>query len=323
MRKPILFLLALILLALAPLVFQDSYTRHLFILAFIYAIVALNWDLSLGYAGLFNFGHLSFFGVGVYTAAIGAKTLGLSPWAVIPLAGVTAALTALIMAAPVARLKGIYVVLVTFAFSQLVLQLVLSQSHITGGAEGMVRLPYLRLGDYKFIRDYKLGYYYIALGLLVASILFALAIARSAFGKSLRALRDNEDYARARGISVTRQRILALMASAVFTGVAGGFFAIYLRVASPEVFKFGLSTLILSMVLIGGVGTILGPVVAALALTFASESLAGIQGLEETRFIIVAIGMILVLRIAPGGAAGLLERLAGDLGIKTKRGEKT
>lgn len=323
MRKPILFFLALILLALAPLVFQDSYTRHLFILAFIYAIVALNWDLSLGYAGLFNFGHLSFFGVGVYTAAIGAKTLGLSPWAVIPLAGVTAALTALIMAAPVVRLKGIYVVLVTFAFSQLVLQLVLSQSHITGGAEGMVRLPYLRLGDYKFIRDYKFGYYYVALGLLVASILFARAIARSPFGKSLRALRDNEDYARARGISVTRQRILALMASAVFTGVAGGFFAIYLRVASPEVFKFGLSTLILSMVLIGGVGTILGPVVAALALTFASESLAGIQGLEEARFIIVAIGMILVLRIAPGGAAGLLERLAGDLGIKNKRGEKT
>jgi len=109
----------------------------------------------------------------------------------------------------------------------------------------------------------------------------------------------------------------------VITGVAGEFFAIYLRVASPEVFKFGLSTLILSMVLIGGIGTILGPVAAALALTFASESLAGIQGLEETRFIIVAIGMILVLRIAPGGAAGLPERLAGDLGFKTKRGEKT
>lgn len=302
-----LLVLGLAVLLILPIFVTDSYTRHLFILAFIYAVLASNWDISLGYAGLFNFGHLAFFAAGVYTAAIAAKTLGVDPWLAIPMGGVSAAIVALIVAAPVARLKGIYVVLVTFAFSQVLLQLILSQSQITGGAEGMVRIPALQLGDYKFIRDFKFGYYYVALGLLVISTLYLLWLSRSPFGKSLLALRDNEDYARARGISITRARVLALVASAVFPGIAGGFFAVYLRVASPEVLGFGTLSLVLSMVLIGGAATIIGPIIAAFAIFFATEAMAGIRGMEEARFIIVAVAMILVLRFAPGGLARLLK----------------
>lgn len=308
-RNIALPLVCLALLLIVPVFVADSYTRHLFVIAFIYAIIASNWNLSLGHCGVFNFGHLTFFGVGVYTAAIAAKTFGVSPWISILSGGVTAALAAFIIAAPVARLKGIYVVLVTFAFSQLAMQLVLSQSQITGGAEGMVRIPYLKLGDYSFIRDYKLGYYYAGLALLTVSTLFLMAVTRSPFGKSLTAVRDAEDYAASRGISVSRQRILVLILSAIFTGIAGGFYAIYLRVASPEVFGFGTLSLALSMVLIGGTGTTFGPIVAALALTFATESLAGIRGFEEARFIVIAIAMILVLRVAPGGVLGILDRL--------------
>ena len=310
-RNVVLPLAALIALALTPIFVIDSYTRHLFIIAFIYAIIASNWNLSLGQCGVFNFGHLTFFGTGVYTAAILAKTAGVNPLLAIVAGGITAPIVAFLMAAPVARLKGIYVVLVTFAFSQLVMQLVLSQSQITGGAEGMVRIPYLEIGDYSFIRDYKLGYYYLCLGLLVVSTIFLILIARSPFGKSLKAVRDAEDYAVSRGISVSRQRVLALVLSAIFTGVAGGFYAIYLRVASPEVFGFGTLTLALSMLLIGGVGTTYGPIVAALAISFATESLAGIRGFEEARFIVIAVAMILVLRLAPEGILGLFRRLTG------------
>ncbi|MDU9005305.1 branched-chain amino acid ABC transporter permease [Sedimentitalea todarodis] len=306
MARTFLLIAGLAVLAVVPAFVTDSYTRHLFILAFVYAVIASNWDLSLGYAGLFNFGHLTFFAVGVYTAAIAAKTLGVDPWLAIPVGGVTAALSALIVALPVARLKGIYVVLVTFGFSQLVLQLILSQSQITGGAGGMVRIPGLEIGDYRFIRDFKFGYYYVALGLLTISTLYLLWLTRSPFGKSLLAVRDNEDYAQARGISIARQRVLALVASAVFPGIAGGFFAIYLRVAAPEVLSFGTLSLALSMVLIGGTTTIIGPIIAALALTFATEAMAGFRGMEEARFIIVAIGMILVLRFVPGGLARMI-----------------
>lgn len=307
-------LLALAILAMVPMVVTDSYTRHVFIVAFIYATVAVNWDLSLGLGGLFNFGHLAFFGIGVYTAAILTTSLDISPWLAIPAGGVVAAIAALLIALPVAKLQGIYVVLVTFAFGQLCMQIVLSQGALTGGAEGLVRLPYLSIGDYRFIRDFKLGYYYVGLIILTLSVVMLLAVAMSPFGKSLRAVRDNPDYAAARGISVARQRILVLVLSAVFTGIAGGFYAIYLRVASPEVFGFSTATLVLSMVLIGGVGSIVGPVFAALALTFATEAMAGVRGLEEARFIVVAVAMILVLRIAPSGAINIFSRLLTQKG---------
>jgi len=296
-------------LAVVPLFVTDSYVRHLFIIAFIYAVIASNWNLSLGHCGVFNFGHLTFFGIGVYTAAIATKTLGISPWVAMLLGGGTAALSALVMAAPVARLKGIYVVLVTFAFNQLVLQLVLSQSQVTGGAEGMVRLPFLEIGSYSLLKDFKFGYYYVGLALLALSCIFLAIVTASPFGKSLKAVRDAEDYAAARGISVARQRILALGLSAVFTGIAGGFYAIYLRVASPEVFGFGTLSLALSMVLIGGANTVFGPVLAALVLTFATEAMAGVQGFEDARYIVIAVAMILVLRLAPGGLVDLLGRL--------------
>ena len=309
MRSTVFLIMSLIVLACVPIVFDGSYIRHLFILAMIYAVVASNWDLSLGYTGIFNFGHMSFFAVGVYTAAIAAKTFGINPWLVLPMSGLTAALAALMLAAPLARLKGIYVVLVTFAFSQLLLQLILSQAQITGGAEGMVRIPAMKLGDYNFIRDYKLGYFYIALTILIMSSAYLLVLTRSNFGRALLAIRDNEEYASARGISVSKLRVQALVASAVFPGVAGGFFAIYLRVASPEVLAFGTLSLVLSMVLIGGTASIVGPILAAFAIFFATEAMAGIRGMEEARFIIVAIAMILVLRFAPGGLVQIAERL--------------
>jgi len=309
MRSIVLLLIGLIALAFVPIFFEGSYHRHLFILAMIYAMVASSWDLSLGYAGIFNFGHMAFFAVGVYTAAIAAKTFGINPWLALPMSGIAAAFTALILAAPLARLKGIYVVLVTFAFSQLLMQLILSQSQITGGAEGMVRIPPLTLGEYKFIRDYKFGYFYVALTLLCISSVYLLILTRSNFGRSLLALRDNEEYASARGISISRARLLALVASAIFPGVAGGFFAIYLRVASPEVLGFGTLSLVLSMVLIGGTASVVGPILAAFAIFFATEAMAGIRGMEEARFIIVAVAMILVLRFAPGGLVRITETL--------------
>jgi ABC-type branched-chain amino acid transport system, permease component len=302
-------LAALIVLGLlVPLVVQDSYTRHLFIIGFIYAVVAASWDLSLGYAGIFNFGHMAFFGVGVYATGLAAKLLGIDPWLAMLLGGVAASAAAALIALPVVRLQGIYVVLVTFAFSQLVLQLVISQSDVTGGTQGLVRVPTIELFGYNFVRDYKFGYYYVAFVMMVVAVACLRRIARSDFGLSIVAMRDNEDYAASRGIPIALQRLKVLVASAFFAGIAGGFFAIYLRVASPEVFSFATSSLILSMVLVGGTSTIYGPVLAALVLTFVSEGLANVEGLAEGRFILIAVAMIVVLVFLPKGLASALRR---------------
>lgn len=284
-----------------PLMVTDSYLRHMLIVVFIYAMVAASWDLSLGYAGIFNFAHTAFFGIGVYATALLAKLAGIDPWLAMAFGGVAAAVAAAMVALPVVRLQGIYVVLVTFAFSQLILQIVISQSDFTGGTQGLVRVPTLELPGYNFLRDYKLGYYYVALCLLVGTVVCLRMLVRSDFGVSIRAMRDNEDYAVARGIPMALQRLKVLVASAFFAGIAGGFYAVYLRVASPEVFGFATSSLVLSMVLVGGVGTIWGPVLAAVVLTVGSEALANVPGLAEGRFMLVAVAMIVGLRFLPGG----------------------
>ena len=319
LRSPGFFaLLCLMLLIILPFVVQGTYVRHLVIVAIIYGLVASSWDLTLGYAGLFNFAHLAFFGIGVYGAAILSKTYAVSSWVAVPLAGAIAVLAALLVSLPVLRLKGIYVILVTFAFSQLCLQIVLSQSHITGGSGGMVLLPPLEIGDYNFARDGKLAYYYVSLALLIVVVLFLKRLVKSHFGVSIVALRDNEDYAVSRGVSGAQQRLLTMMASALVAGVAGGFYAIYLRVASPEVFAFPLMTLTLSMLLLGGAGSILGPIVAAFALTFLAEWM---QELGQWRFLIIAAAILLTIHFYPGGIisalrvlhAKLLDQFSGEL----------
>lgn len=293
---------------LVPLVVDDTYIRHLFIIAFIYGVVAASWDISLGYAGIFNFGHVAFFGIGVYATGLCAKLLGIDPWIAMLIGGVAASAAAALVALPVVRLQGVYVVLVTFAFSQLVLQAVISQSAVTGGTQGLIRVPTIELFGYNFLRDYKFGYYYVAFAMLVVAVACLRWIVRSDFGLSIMAARDNEDYGASRGIPIALQRLKVLVVSAFFAGVAGGFFVIYLRVASPEVFGFSTMSLILSMVLVGGTSSIYGPVLAALVLTFASESLANFEALTEARFMLVAVAMVVVLLFLPKGLASALPR---------------
>lgn len=290
--------IALAILAVLPFVFTDSYSRHILILAFVFAIVASNWDLSLGFGGLFNFAHVALFAVGIYTYGILAKTLGVSPWLAIPAGGVTAMALAGLIALPVLRLSGIYVILVTIAFSQLVYQIIISQSDITGGTSGMVTLPALEAFDYRFIKDNRIGYYYTGLILLIASTAFLYTVTRSRLGRAIVAMRDNKYYAMSRGISEARTRLLTLMASALFTGIAGGFYGSYVRVASADAFGLGFLTLLLSILLLGGAATIWGPVIAAVVVTVLSEA---IGDLGAWRNIIIAVMIVLVLVFYPGG----------------------
>ncbi|MDK3019794.1 alpha/beta fold hydrolase [Pseudodonghicola flavimaris] len=299
-------ILAAVALLVYPLVFEATYFRHVMILAFIFAIVATNWDLSLGYAGLFNFGHVALFAVGIYTYAILAKTLGVSPWLAILAGGGTAAIVALLIALPVLRLDGIYVILVTIALSQLIYLVVISWSDVTGGTSGMVTLPTLKIGDYRLSKDGRIGYYYIGLGLLALNIAFLYLLTRSRLGRAIMALRDNKYYAIARGVSEARTRALTLTASAVFTGIAGAFYGAYLRVASPDAFGMGFLTLVLSMLLVGGTGTIWGPLIGAFAISFLSEWLAGFGPWQN---IIVALAIILVVVFYPGGLWAALQQL--------------
>ncbi|MBZ0164289.1 MAG: alpha/beta fold hydrolase [Notoacmeibacter sp.] len=298
-------LVALAVLLVLPLVFTDTYVRHILILVFVYAILASSWDLSLGYGGVFNFAHIAFFAIGLYAYGIGAKIVGIDPWIMILLAPAVAVAFAALLAMPILRLEGIYVILVTIAAAQLVLKIVVSQSDFTGGTSGMVMLPRLTMGDYRLTSDGRIGYYYVALALLGLSTIFLYKLERSALGRAIKALRDNKYYAISRGVSESRIRLFTLCASAVLPGMAGAFYGSYVRVASPDVFGLTFLTLILSVLLVGGVSTIWGPIIAAFVVTIFAEVLAEYGAWRDIIIALVIIGVVLVY---PGGLfAGLQE----------------
>ncbi len=299
-------LVAIAVLALLPLVSSNMYLRHLLVLAFVFGIVASSWDLSLGYGGLFNFAHVALFAVGIYAYGLFAKTLGLSPWLGLGFAGLAAGLVAAAITLPILRLSGIYIILVTIAASQVLYQIVISQSDITGGTSGMVSLPGLELFGLRFSRGGKIGYYYVALALLIASTVILYKITRSRFGRAIVAMRDHKYYAISRGVSETRTRLITLTVSAALSGVAGGFYASYMRVASPDNFGLGLLGLLLSMLLLGGAGTIWGPILAAFFVTIVSEAFADYGA---WRNIIMALLLIVILIFYPGGLWALLQGL--------------
>jgi ABC-type branched-subunit amino acid transport system permease subunit/pimeloyl-ACP methyl ester carboxylesterase len=299
-------LVVLVGLIILPWIFDASYSRHLMILVFVFAIVAASWDLSLGYGGLINFAHVALFAIGIYTYAILAKTLGVNPYLAILAAGPVAVIMAVIISLPVLRLDGIYVILVTLAFSQLIYQIIISQPSITGGTSGMVTLPALSIGDYRFTKDGRIGYYYSALGLLVTACAFLYLVTRSKLGRARVALRDAKYAAISRGVPEAKTRALTLAASGLFTGLAGGFYGSYVRVASPDIFSLGSLTIILSILLVGGTGTIFGPVAASFVIVLLSEAMAN---LGPWRDILIAVLIILVMVFYPGGLWGLIQEL--------------
>lgn len=296
-----LLVAAIAVAGVAPQVVTSSVAQNLAILSLLYAVVASNWDLTLGYAGIFNFAHVAFFGLGAYVAAVSTVQFGVPVWWDLALAALLVAAVGGVVAALALRLRGIYVALVTFALTQLCVALINSQKDLTGGPVGLVGIPDLQIGDFVFGADAR-SYFYAAEILLILSTIALRLMARSSFGLSLVALRDYESYAISRGIPATRQRVLAIVASSIPTSLAGGLYAHYLIVASPDVFSFSLTTLLLSMVLVGGAATIYGPILAAFALTIGTEQLAKLGNL---RYMIVAVLIVLVLRFLPGGAWSL------------------
>lgn len=311
-----------------PFVITNKLLIHLGILGMLYAIVASNWDLTLGYAGVFNFAHLAFFGIGAYTSGILAVKLGVSPWLGIPCGGLSAALASIIVSIPAIRLRGIYVALLTFACSQLVLLLLLSQPLITGGQQGLTGVPQLQIGDFRF-RESSYAHFYLVGFLLLCSTIFLRRLVTSDFGLSLIALRDFEEYAVARGIPLARQRLLAFLLSSIFPGLAGAVYAHFLIVASPDIFGFSLVTLLLSMLLVGGVATIYGPVIVGVLMTYVSELMASSAWMSDVfgisrgpvRFMFVAVLIVLTMRFFPQGVWGLIKQFSARL--RASRGAAT
>lgn len=296
---------AIPLLLLAVPLAANPYIQFIVNSILIFTLVTLGFNVVIGNLGQLAFANTAFFGIGAYTSAIVTTSLGL-PWiATIPLAGVAGAIGGFLASG--AALRGIrlyYLAIITLAFGELMRWLYVHAKSVTGGTDGL-SLP----------RETFLGWpltddrvkYYIFLALTVLLVKATLNLLRSHIGRSIMAVRENEVATASLGIPTARIIVIAFMWSGFVVGCAGSLFALHTAYVFPE--SFGMLHLIVSfaMVLVGGLGSVLGAILGAVALTVLPEYLRSFPGMEELFFGLIVIAVLLVL---PQGLASLLRRVS-------------
>ena len=294
----------------------DKYYQLVLTLVPIWATVGVAWNLFSGYSGLMSFGHAAFFGLGAYTVAIGLATFGLSPWLGIPLAAGVGAVSGLLVGLPTLRLRGHY-----FALAMLAYPLALLYVFEWLGYQE-VALPMHREAPLAFMQftDQRI-YVLLAVALLVLALALNLRVARSRFGLSLLAIKQNEPAAMASGIHPRLWKLRALVLSAALTALAGGLYAIVLVIVTPPaVFSMHVSAQPLIVTLFGGVAVLFGPVLGALTLVPLGEvlhaelgdKLPGIQG------VVFGGAIILIVLAAPAGLIPWVQALVARLAAQRR-----
>jgi len=297
--KLLTWLVPLAILALIPSLTENIYVIHILILANIYAIFAASWDLISGYTGQVSLGHALFFGGGGYVSAFLAMWYNVPPSICLLISGALMAIISLVVGVPCLRLSGPYLAIATLAFAEAFRSIVIALPHITRGDEGMP-LRALILGT--------TPNYYASLVLMLVLVIIIYLIANRYFRLPFIAVRENEAAARASGINVTKYRLLAFTLSAFFAGIAGSFYAFYRMAITPEELSIDTSFMPLTMAVIGGMGTVTGPVLGAYILVVLTESLRVI--IYRIRILIYAALTVAFITLMPGGILGALRGLA-------------
>jgi branched-chain amino acid transport system permease protein len=289
----------------------SAYALTLFILIFFYGFLGQSWNIVGGYAGQLSAGHAAFVGVGGYTAAMLSIELGLTPWLGMLVGGVLAALLGALVGYLGFRfgLRGFYFVLLTVAFAE-ICRIAVTNIDALGGPLGLYITFTGNPRQFQF-QDAR-AYYYIALALLLVATLTAWMIERRRFGIYLAAIREDETAAEALGVNAFKYKMLAMIVSSFLTGLGGTFYAFYLFSLQPNtLFGIPLSIEIIIRPIVGGAGTLLGPIVGSFILTPLAEisrlylGQGGLHGAHLIAYGLLLIGVVLFL---PEGAYPRLRR---------------
>jgi branched-chain amino acid transport system permease protein len=296
---------ALAALLLFPVVRPEAaYEQTVLLLAFLLAIQAVSWNIISGFAGYVSIGHSAFLGVGAYTAAILADRLGWNPLYFMPVAGVVAVVLAVAVGLVVLRTRGHAFVIITIALLLALQICAVNFSSVTKGSDGItLELPF-------WPRDYQNApFYYLLLALLVVTFAFSAWVRRTKFGTGLVAIREDEGKAAAIGVNTTVYKVLAYAASAFFIGTAGAVYAYFLTFLNPlGAFNILASVAIVLAVLVGGKGTVWGPVIGAFIVHYATEAATVYGGGDRARLLLLGVALVLVVLFLP---AGLLPTVQG------------
>ncbi|MBM2614482.1 branched-chain amino acid ABC transporter ATP-binding protein/permease [Actinoplanes sp. LDG1-06] len=296
--------IVLLLLVLYPVVNPwQPYPQGVMLIAFLLAIQASSWNIISGYAGYISLGHSMFLGLGSYTAAIIALHTGVNPLWVAPLGGVTAVVIAIVFGSVVLRTRGHAFVIITIALLLSAQIVATNWDGLTNGSDGItLELPFWS-ADFQ-----NIPFYYAFLILLVLTVLFSAWIARTKFGTGLIAIREDEGKAASIGVNTTVFKILAYAASSFFIGAAGGVYAYYQTFLNPVgAFAILGSVLIVLSALLGGRGSLYGPVIGAFIVSLVNEAATVYGGSTQSRVLILGLILVAVVLFLPAGLLPTLQ----------------
>lgn len=299
-RGIVIFFVLLGLLALQPaLLSGESYFFTLGFSALLFVALSLSWNILGGFTGQLSFGYAAFFGLGAYATALLVK----AGWPLFPaylLSGLLAAVFSVIIGYPCFRLRGPYFLIATIGVAEAVRVIALNWDQVSGGAMG-VSLP--MIGEASRVWDY-----YSALVLAATIFIISYAIRESKFGLGLMAVKMDIDAAESLGVNSTSRKILAHLVSAFFVGVGGGLYAKYTLFIEPNmVFGFGLSITMVLMPVVGGMGTLIGPVLGAIVFAVIQEEVLIL--FPRLHLLVYGLFLVLVVLFEPRGLVGLLLRM--------------
>ncbi len=307
-KTVLLILFGLFSAALAPVVISSKFQLDVLTLIFFTAYIGQSWNILGGYAGQFSFGGVMFFGTGAYTSSILLTSFGVPPIIGIFAAIFMGAFLGLIVGYLSFRsgLRGSYFALITLAFAEL-LRVLANSVEFTGGGVGLFLTYAPGLHNLQF--NSPTGFYYFSLVLLVISLAIAMWLERSRFGAQLVAIRENEDAAEALGIDTLKCKVYAIMIMGGMGGAAGTFYAQkYLYIDPPISYSIALSVEMLLVTIVGGMGTVFGPLVGSFFLHTVNEFARHFIDTPGVSLIVYGFILILIISFLPNGLVGLFRK---------------
>lgn len=310
LKSRTLTLFSILVILVLPLFVHSQYALHVLVLIGLYVTLSQSLNVVVGYNGQFSLGHAGFWAVGAYVSALLMLRLGASFWTASIAAACFSFFVGVLLGLPAMRLQGDYLCIVTLGFGEIV-RLILTNSETTRGPMGLPGIP----GPVLFGKalDTEVAMYYLSWLIAGITIFFVARMVKGRFGRAVMAVRDDETAAASLGINPTYYKVTAFGIGGFFAGLAGAFYASWTSFISPDVFQFTDSANIFCMIILGGLGTLVGPVIGAFLLAGLPELL---RSFAEFRLIFLGVLMVLFMVYRPGGIVGSYEATQGS-GKKT------
>jgi branched-chain amino acid transport system permease protein len=300
--RPGTWAVALLAAILVPPLLANDYQLRLIVVVGIYTLLTMGLNFMLGYAGLLSLAQVGFFAIGAYFTAILTVDHHWSFWLALPVGVAACALVAIILGRPVLKLKSHYFMFATFVIAEMCQQIATNWDPVTHGATGIAAIP--RPGFFGVALADSIGFYYLVLGAVALGIYVSFRVERSKLGRALMAIRESEVAAQTMGIRVAGMKQMAFTLSAIFGGLAGGLYASFTSVISPDVFSFEVTIIVLVSLLLGGCGSIAGSIIGTIIVYMMPEWL---RSIGQYYMIVYGAGIILLMVFLPKGLIGIVE----------------